>query len=117
MTTITKLGHYGKSRPSGWMDYRDVIERRGAFEARNMCGYPVAELPPTHSYTSTDHGPSMAHWGILPAEWRDSVRQATYVIFSYETPIAWLTPGGWVVPPVKYSPTTSGHQSTAEKAR
>jgi hypothetical protein len=35
-----------------------------------------------------------------------------YVLYSYSTPMAWLLEGGeWVQPPVKYSVTTSGHQS------
>jgi hypothetical protein len=34
-----------------------------------------------------------------------------YVVFSYDTPIAWyVVDHGWVRPPVKYSVTTSRHQ-------
>lgn len=51
----------------------------------------------------------------LPPEWRDRFMADTrnvhvYVVWSYETPIAWYTEAGWVVPPVKYSVTTSKHQ-------
>lgn len=35
-----------------------------------------------------------------------------YVIYSYHTPIAWHTPDGWVIPPVKYSISTTRHQGT-----
>jgi hypothetical protein len=34
-----------------------------------------------------------------------------YVVYSYQTPIAWWTPKyGWVRPAIKYSVTTSKHQ-------
>ena len=37
---------------------------------------------------------------------------ATYVIYSYETPIAWRTVDGeWVISPERYSRTTGRHQS------
>lgn len=53
----------------------------------------------------------------LPAEYRDSVRFADYVVWSYETPIAWhltglsakVAGGEWVVPVDTYTPTTSHH--------
>lgn len=51
--------------------------------------------------------------GCLPSEYRDAVRAARYVVFSYRTPIAWLTDTGWTVPDVRYSRTTSRHQSVA----
>ena len=39
------------------------------------------------------------------------VNSAEYVVYSYQTPIAWWTSrNGWVRPPVKYSRTTSRHQ-------
>jgi len=50
-------------------------------------------------------------WGQLPkhhiAAWQDS----EYTIWSYDTPIAWLTDDVWYVPLVSYSPTTTNHQS------
>lgn len=52
--------------------------------------------------------------GILPEPYASQYRQdhPTYTVFSYSTPIAWYTPecGGWVIPDVKYSATTSKHQ-------
>lgn len=48
--------------------------------------------------------------GSLPAEFHDSARRADYVIYSYETPIAWKVNGAWVKPDVRYSLTTSNHQ-------
>lgn len=49
--------------------------------------------------------------GHLPAEYSDSARSADYVVYSYDTPIAWHVPGeGWTIPDHKYSVTTSAHQ-------
>lgn len=75
------------------------------------------------------------HWsfsGQLPDRYRDLVRLASYIVYSYATPIAWFiegTPsdlsdveslrawldngeasGAWVMPAVRYSVTTSKHQ-------
>jgi hypothetical protein len=39
------------------------------------------------------------------------VENASYVIFSYDTPIAWRdVEGRWFIPSVTYSRTTSKHQ-------
>lgn len=65
--------------------------------------------------------------GQLPGEYHDSVGRADYVVYSYNTPIAWHVPNrnigftlgdgtpapiepGWVMPQEKYSVTTSKHQ-------
>lgn len=42
-----------------------------------------------------------------------------YVIYSYDTPIAWLfnkNGGSWAMPDAKYSVTTSKHQTTIRAA-
>ena len=41
-----------------------------------------------------------------------------YVVFSYNTPIAWhlRSTDAWLVPTVKYSATTSTHQSVVRQA-
>lgn len=43
----------------------------------------------------------------LMSERADSIVQ---VIYSYNTPIAWLDAGLWIVPSVRYSVTTQRHQ-------
>lgn len=52
--------------------------------------------------------------GVLPELDNDSevsLLDAEYVVYSYETPIAWWTPGrGWTKPNIRYSLTTSHHQ-------
>lgn len=39
-----------------------------------------------------------------------------YVVVSYQTPIAWLTDAGWMLPPVDYSKTTKIHQNVVRAA-
>ena len=56
--------------------------------------------------------------GRLPEEYATQLNQQSreghvkYVLYSYSTPMAWLVGAVWVQPPVKYSPTTTNHQST-----
>lgn len=56
--------------------------------------------------------------GRMPSPWEEIYKASrdlgviTYVVMSYATPIAWVTGGGEVhIPDVKYSPTTTRHQS------
>lgn len=54
--------------------------------------------------------------GRLPDEYRASAMTARYVVFSYETPIAWVdATGAWVQPPTRYSVTTSKHQGVVRR--
>jgi len=60
--------------------------------------------------------------GYLPAEYRDELLTGwesgtvDYVVYSYGTPIAWHSVNdGWNIPPIKYSRTTSRHQSTVRR--
>jgi len=51
--------------------------------------------------------------GSLPPRYHDAARRARYVVYSYRTPIGWVTQEGErVVPDVGYSDTTSQHQYT-----
>lgn len=60
------------------------------------------------------------HWGRLDYDYRESVKQADYVVWSYSTPIAWHKPGDrggyWVMPEDKYSATTTHHQNITRGA-
>ena len=56
------------------------------------------------------------HAGRLPEPFRAEFWAAIkapdfYVVHSYQTPIAWFANGAWMFPPVKYSVTTTRHQS------
>lgn len=65
-----------------------------------------------------------SHWdtGRLPQDWariyRSSHDAIAYVVVSYSTPIAWYDTRGavWIMPEVRYSPTTSNHQSAVRQA-
>ena len=61
---------------------------------------------------------SLPYYTELSAEYREQFRKDApmYVIFSYNTPIAWYGELGWVVPNVKYSATTSRHQGIVRRA-
>jgi hypothetical protein len=54
--------------------------------------------------------------GRLSDEYRASVVEADYIVYSYGTPIAWHTPGGWFCPDESYSLTTSAHQHKIKEA-
>jgi hypothetical protein len=67
------------------------------------------------------HSPRyMPYVGRLPQEYHHDLSRACqfsdfYYVRSYATPIAWFANGEWTVPDVKYSPTTSRHQSTVKR--
>lgn len=62
-----------------------------------------------------------ATWGLevgkLPGEYVDSFDKCNYAVYSYETPIVWLmNDGGWMVPTVFYSVSTSRHLAIIRQA-
>jgi len=70
----------------------------------------------SRTYTSDDFAPNY-YGGQLPREHLDALIAAhkagtVYVVFSYETPIAWYSYATetWTIPNVKYSITTTQHQ-------
>lgn len=58
----------------------------------------------------------------VPAEWMEELHAIpvpTYVVYSYGAPIAWHRASGvnvWTVPGIRYSVTTSHHQSLTRQA-
>lgn len=78
----------------------------------------VGKLPDGTRVWSGHSGPAVS-MGHLPARLHASARSAVYVVYSYATPIAWVTesddldsqePYVYHVPDVGYSPTTGQHQ-------
>lgn len=66
----------------------------------------------THGSLSGSEGAPYRNMGQLPENYHESAREAMYTVYSYSTPIAWrLADGTWITPQVKYSVTTSQHQS------
>lgn len=69
-------------------------------------------------FTPTQVGRLATEWALVLGQ-----DEPDYVLYSYNTPIAWHVPddgddGGerWVVPEVKYSTTTSRHQTIVRTA-
>lgn len=82
----------------------------------------VVKLPDGTRVWSGLTGPAV-WYGHLPRKYHDGVRQAAYVVYSYETPIAWMVevdlpgdPCRYYLPDVSYSPTTGQHQYAVRDA-
>lgn len=84
-------------------------------------GQGVAFTNSTHSL----HGAPFegAQWytvGMLSGDDRDQfaadVESIDYLVYSYDTPIAWHTPAGWHLVSQKFSVTTSCHQGQVRRA-
>lgn len=50
-------------------------------------------------------------YGILPEKYRKSVDKSGYVVYSYQTPIAWLTGNTWCIPNIRYSAASTQHRN------
>ena len=82
--------------------------------ANRDCGALVARRKPfTGSNLKAGPRGTVGSFGRLPGAWRYRFQEERpdYVVWSYETPIAWHGRRGWTVPPVKYSQTTGRHLS------
>lgn len=87
------------STRDGWWKFSPYIRSREAFR--------------THGALRAEEG-MPGYWtaGRLPADYSASLGDATYVVYSYDTPIAWWSEAnGWTVPDQRYSVTTSRHQT------
>lgn len=82
------------------------------------------KLPDGTRRWSGHSGPAVT-LGHLPPKYHASIRSAVYVVYSYETPIAWVTeltdgrseePYWYHIPNVGYSPTTSQQQYACMEA-
>ncbi len=70
----------------------------------------------THGSLSGRKGPA-GYTGQLDSQYTNSARSASYVVYSYSTPIAWFIQGeGWIMPDEKYSVTTSKSQGRIRTA-
>ncbi len=92
-----------------------IISTRGA-----SVHQAIANRTPfrTHGALSADAS-AYSGTGVLPEPYVTALRneRPEYVVYSYSTPIAWWSEAhGWTIPAVKYSATTSRHQSTARIA-
>lgn len=112
---VLHLRQYGQG---GWEETRGKIYKAimagVEFESGKMTGTKVTKEM-IHKFPR----------GQLPVDWAWILvsDQPDYAVYSYGTPIAWHVPddgddGGerWVVPKVRYSPTTSHHQNLVRTA-
>lgn len=102
-TTTVKVGKRG--RYAGWWRVRDAIKAGLAFS--NSTG--TFRGGPTRT-------PEHALRGQLPTGYLASLHRADYIVWSYQTPIAWRTGNCWVTPDEHYSPTTRHHQGQTNTA-
>ena len=79
--------------------------------------------PFNHGTLSAQRIEHMTYGHMIPALGRSlateiAVNGSAFVIFSYATPIAWWSDEAqeWIIPDVKYSVTTSNHQSVVRTA-
>lgn len=100
---VVKVGKHGAN--AGWWRIRDAIKAGDAFENSSRTFRGVPTRTPEHALI-----------GDLPRIYWRSVRMANYIVWSYETPIAWRVGGTWFTPDVDYSPTTRYHQNQANTA-
>lgn len=78
--------------------------------ANRDCGALVARRKPfAGSNLKGGSRGTFGSFGLLPRYWQDVFYDDNpdYVVWSYETPIAWHGRRGWTVPDVRYSPSTS----------
>lgn len=113
------------SKKIPYLAQRDVgaaVNERLDFNASNMRGRNVKSdvMPesPNYYYPECTHPGDVqgCSWGRMDRDDRTALRndRPTYIVWSYSTPIMWWSEAsGWVVPNIKYSSTTSHHQTYA----
>ena len=84
----------------------EYIQHRINFTASNFSGFITTSQQTKYAT------------GRLPSDvvLQLQLDEIDYVIYSYGTPIAWHGKFGWSVPAIKYSSTTSRHQSIVRSA-
>jgi hypothetical protein len=86
----------------------EYIQNRMNFEASNFKGFNLGFAPNCFQIS----------FGRLPSDIVATFarEEPDYIIYSYGTPIAWHGKFGWTLPAIKYSSTTSRHQSIVRGA-
>ena len=80
------------------------IANRERFEASSLSGKFMNYLP------------SAGRLGDEFIRLSDEFKVGAYIVFSYNTPIAWFGSNGWYVVEQKFSPTTSKQQTYVRRA-
>lgn len=106
------IRQYGKG---GWTATRKVLYEAIAELTEFRSGHMWSVKPDFDWYSSYNVG-------RLASNYHQSLRQADYVVLSYDTPIAWHVAehkgddAYWVVPDEFYSGTTTKHQDIVRAA-
>jgi hypothetical protein len=97
------MRHSDNAGTETWKLYMDVLRSAGAEGAGHRPRGAAAVGP----------YPVSGEVSQLPEVWKRDAEYASYVVYHYGTPVAWVDSrdGGWVVPPESYSPTTTGVQN------
>lgn len=100
--------YYASKHGKGLANTLDAIRTRKAFKSGGALWAVASEPPYVVAYAGQLPD---AHRKVLNAE------QPTYIVYSYGTPIGWWSEDhGWTIPDVKYSRTTTAHQSVLTRA-
>jgi hypothetical protein len=102
-----------------------TLSGRTGWSRKNSPVHAIADRIPFRTYGSLSGRFVSNQWdyGILPREFVDTFREdvsnhgPVFVVYSYATPIAWITDDGRTeCPDTRYSVTTSKSQGTARLA-
>jgi hypothetical protein len=97
----------------GWWEFRDTLASRTPFNTHGALRGRVRPESSESGYLR-DKSPAAAQL------WQADQSKIDYVVYSYNTPIAWQVTGTtfseWIYPDVRYSRTTSAHQSKIKTA-
>lgn len=97
----------------GWWEFRDILSGRRPF---NTYGALRGRVRPY----SSEPGHLRSKAPSIARLWQSDQPNIDYVVYSYNTPIVWHVTGAgfseWVYPAVRYSRTTSAHQTKIRAA-
>jgi hypothetical protein len=92
---------------SSWLDYYEVLHKLEPFKTSGAL------------FAEGKHRDTIGSWSVgrLHYAYHATLRKADYVVYSYDTPIAWHVPDvGWAMPDESYSKTTTRHQNKIRTA-
>lgn len=109
------MSYYGTKSGEGVKRTREAIAEKRPFKA----GSKFSHVDDYSMRGSTKIDGAGNGFGRLPVDLQErfSRDRPNYIVYSFGTPIAWYVPfKGWYIPDVRYSPTTSNHQTQCRYA-
>jgi hypothetical protein len=95
---------------ASYKEIREALSKREPFTGNSMWSKYV---DPKRSLTTGELPPEDVRWLEADAKMAYETMESLYVVWSYQTPIAWAYGDTVRVPDVKYSVTTSKQQTYA----